>query len=206
MLRRLVCVVVLLVGFGTTSPAVAQEQEGARAADHAALRVLRDEMARALQARDAEKLATLLAREFVVTTVDQTAITKVSEIKPYLQRMFVGPQALLTGIEVNPEALVLTRFVSDTAGYCYGTSVDTYHLKSGGVTKMTTRWTALLVKEEGAWKVAAIHFGTNFLDNPVLDRSIAAGRNLAIGGLAVGLLVGGLGVWMLKRRSGSSRA
>jgi len=206
MTRRLVFVVALFVGLSATVPAPAQEAEGERAADHAALRALRSEMGRALQARDAEKLGTFLAREFAVTTVDQTAITKVSEVKSYLQRMFDGPDALLSGLEVNPEADILTRFVSDTAGYCYGKSTDTYHLKSGGVTQMTTRWTALLVKEDGAWKVAAIHFGTNFLDNPVLHRSIVSGRYLGVGGLVAGLLVGGLAAWMLRKRPVTARA
>jgi len=200
MTRRLVCVLALILGLSGTVPALAQELEGERAADHAALRAMRDEMGRALQARDVEKLASFLAREFVVTTVDQTPITKAGDFKPYLDRMFNGPDALLTGIEVRPEADILTRFLSDTAGYCYGKSTDTYHLKSGGVTTMTSRWTALLVKEDGAWKVAAIHFGTNFLDNPVLDRSMVYGRNLGIGGLLVGLLLGGVAVWMLKKR------
>jgi uncharacterized protein (TIGR02246 family) len=200
MTRRLVLVVALLVGLNVAVPAPAQEPEGERAADHAALRALRDEMARAVQARDTEKLASFLARQFVVTSVDQTVITSVSEIKPYLDRMFEGPDALLTGMEVHPEADVLTRFVSDTAGYCYGRSTDTYHLKSGGVATMTSRWTALLVKEDGAWKVAAVHFGANFLDNPVLQRSIVFGRYLGIGALVIGLLVGGVAVWMLTKR------
>ena len=199
MTRRLAFVWVVVMACGG-APVAAQESEGERAADHAALRALRGEMVRALQAGDVEKLTGFLAREFVVTTVDQTAITKVSEFKPYMDRMFNGPDALLTGLDVDPEADILTRFVSDTAGYCYGKSTDTYHLKSGGVTQMTSRWTAVLQKEDGEWKVAALHFGTNFLDNPVLDRSIAAGRNLGIGGLLVGLVIGGVAVWMLKRR------
>lgn len=200
MTRRLVCLMAVVLGIGVVVPALAQETEGERAADHAALREMRDQMARALQARDIDKLSTFLARDFIVTTVDQTPIRKVSDVKPYFDRMFNGPDALLTGIEVQPEADILTRFFGETSGYCYGKSTDTYHLKSGGTTTMTSRWTAIVVKEDGAWKVAAIHFGTNFLDNPVLDRAVAASRNFGFGGLLGGLVFGGAAAWFLHKR------
>jgi hypothetical protein len=41
-------------------------------------------------------------------------------------------------------------------------------LKDGRVFRIKQRWTALVVEEDGAWKVAAAHMGVNFMDNPYL--------------------------------------
>jgi hypothetical protein len=68
-----------------------------------------------------------------------------------------------------PDADVLTHFTADNAGYCYGRGVDTYTLKNGQVVRIRNRWTGVVGKEGGEWKVCAVHVGVNFLDNPLLD-------------------------------------
>jgi hypothetical protein len=64
------------------------------------------------------------------------------------------------------------------------------------------RWTAVLVRsDDGKWRLRAIHFGTNHLDNPVLSkvqRTLTRYAIVAAGAsLAVGLL---LGWWLARRR------
>ena len=62
---------------------------------------------------------------------------------------------------------------------------------------MDTRWSATLVKEDGNWKVAMLHVGTDFLDNPVLDGlekyASIFGIGAGIGGLLLGFALGALG-------------
>jgi hypothetical protein len=52
------------------------------------------------------------------------------------------------------------------------------------------RWTAVSIKDNGEWKLLAVHTGTNFLDNPVLNAIEKSVVWFALGGAAGGLLVG----------------
>ena len=72
-------------------------------------------------------------------------------------------------------------------------------MKSGQVIEMNSRWSATVVKEDGQWKVAIAHVGTNFLDNPVLNRLTSASKKLALITGIGGLLIGGLLIRILKR-------
>jgi uncharacterized protein (TIGR02246 family) len=181
------------------SGAVAASGEN-READHTALRALRDKVATALNQQDAKTLASCFAKEFAFTAVNQTVVTNEAQIQALFDSMFRGDKALLTGFKTEPKADILTRFVDTNTGVCYGSTKDTYTMKSGQVVEMNVRWSATVVKEDGQWKVALAHAGTDFLDNPVLEKVAAASKRLtllaAIGGLLIGLVVG----WMIKRK------
>jgi hypothetical protein len=117
-------------------------------------------------------------------------------MQDFYDRMFRSSNALVTSMKTEPEADILTRFVDANTGVCYGSSKDTYTMKSGKVVEMNVRWSATVVKENGEWKVAIAHVGTNFLDNPVLDgaKLLAkmAGVGAGVGGLVAGFLIGRL--------------
>jgi len=165
-----------------------------READHAALRQLRDKVTAGINNLDAKALFPCFAKEFAFTTVNQTVLTNQTQIQDFFDRMFHSPAGLLTGMHTEPKADILTRFIDQNTGVCYGSAKDTYTLRSGGDVTMDLRWSATVVKEDGQWKVALAHAGTDFLDNPVLSRVSSLWRKLAmgagIGGLAVGLLLG----------------
>ena len=69
-------------------------------------------------------------------------------------------------------------------------------MKSGKVVEMNVRWSATVVKENGEWKVAIAHAGTDFLSNPVLEGvekiTKVVGLVAGVVGLLVGLLAGRL--------------
>ncbi len=165
-----------------------------READHAALRALRDQVAQAIDKQDIKALSSCFAREFAFTTVNQTTVTNEAQMQDFFDRMFKSSDALVTGMKTEPQADILTRFVDANTGVCYGSSKDTYTMKSGKVVEMNVRWSATVVKENGEWKIAIAHVGTNFLDNPVLDgmKQFAkmAAVGAGIGGLAAGFLIG----------------
>ena len=140
-----------------------------READHAALRVLLAEATKAFNSQDLEKLFSFFAKEFVFTAVDQTAITDLASAKRHYDRMLRQPDSKITSVTVEPSADVLTRFTGEASGYCYGKTRDTYTVRSTGRKVVVDgRWTAVVVKEGDRWKVAALHTGVNFIDNPVL--------------------------------------
>jgi hypothetical protein len=49
------------------------------------------------------------------------------------------------------------------------------------VVKLRERWTGVVAREDGAWKIAAVHIGVNFLDNPVIRyRSMSVWKKMGI--------------------------
>ena len=179
-----------------------QDPGNEREADHKMLRELRGKVTEAINKRDVDALTACLTKPFVLTFIDQTMVTTEEQLRDYLNRMFDGPDALIDDMKVEAKADVLTQFTSDNTGYCYGSSEDTYILKRGITSIVPSRWTATLVKQDGQWLIAAAHAGVNLIDNPVLSRSISAGRTLALIGTAAGLVVGLLAMWLLKLRKG----
>ena len=184
----------------------AQEIDPAQEAEHNALRALRAEVTQAINNQDISKLGEHLAEEFVFTAVDQTVLTDVASIKKYYDRMLKADDSPVTSLQMAPAAEVLTRFLDADTGYCYGASKDTYTVRGNGRTVvMPSRWTALVVKENGRWKIKAVHTGVNFMDNPVIDSlKMLAWRNQLIAA-AIGILLGLVVGVLLGRKRGKDK-
>ncbi len=184
--------ILVCAGSGLTTCAA----DGSREADHVALRALRDKVAAAIDKQDIKLLGPCFAKQFAFTAVDQTVLTNETQVQEFFDRMFRSSDAPIASLKTDPKADILTRFVDANTGICYGSSKDTYTLKSGKVVEMKVRWSATVVKEDGEWKVALAHVGTDFLNNPILDGVKGFARNLGIGagisGLVVGLVIGRL--------------
>jgi ketosteroid isomerase-like protein len=158
-------------------------------ADHDALRNLRKEAAVALSTNDFSHLAPMLDKDFTITTVDNHKFTSVDDFKAYWEGMFSGANPVLKSIEIDPSADALTNFLTPDLGIAYGSSVDTYHFTDGDVRKMDTRWTAVVRRNPDGWKLVAIHFSANLLDNPVLAAAKAKQCIYAAVGFVAGLVI-----------------
>ncbi len=180
---RCVSVAIWLALLATGSRMAAQEAGIDREADHAALRALMSDVKASIDSRDTDALAACLARQFVFTAVNQTVLTNAASIAEFYTKMLTGEKSLVKTMTLHPSADILTRFIDDNTGYCYGRSDDVYTLRRTGRTVvMPSRWTAVVVKEDGKWKIAAVHTGVNFLDNPVLDaRGLSLWRKMLLG-------------------------
>lgn len=178
------CRALAVAGMLLTAGAVrAVADDSARAADHAALRVLMTNTTQAINAGDLDKLNGCFAKEFVFTAVDQTVLTNAASVKTYFDAMVKTKGSPVSSFKMTPSADILTRFIGDNAGYCYGQSDDEYTIRRNKRhIVIHSRWTALVVKEDGQWKIAAVHAGVDFLDNPVLKaRSMSLWRKLLLG-------------------------
>jgi ketosteroid isomerase-like protein len=193
---KVVPLLALLISYQTIVAPNLGAAETNREADHTALRQLRDKAVAAINNLDGKALAPCFAKEFAFTTVNQTVITNQAQFQEFFDRTFHSPETLVTGIKTEATADILTQFIDENTGVCYGSTKDTYTLKSGGTVTMNNRWSATVVKENGEWKAALVHVGTDFMNNPVLDRAAAAAKKLAlgvgIGGLILGLILGRL--------------
>ena len=147
---------------------VSSAQVEPRHEDHEALRAILKVAGNALNTRDINSLAPVLSEKFIITSVDQQTFTDLAAFNAYFQGFFEGEKPPLKSIEFNPKADALTEFIGENVGLARGTSNDIYHFSSGTAKEMTTRWTATVVKENGAWKLANLHLGVNVLDNPLI--------------------------------------
>ncbi|QNM94766.1 YybH family protein [Chitinimonas koreensis] len=185
-LLSLICCFLLLA-----LPARAQED---RHDDHEALRQILQRGATALNTRDFDAIAPLLHPRFTIVTVDNRKFTTLAEFKAYWNGLFEGEGRVLDRIEAKPVADALTEFLDEQTGVTHGTSSDVYHFRDGEVRTMQTRWTAVVAKDGGQWKLVKLHSSVGLFDNPL----VAATREAAIRGavlvgvalLALGLLVG----------------
>jgi hypothetical protein len=162
-----------------------------RDADHAALRALRDKVTQALSRQDVQALTDCCAKEFAFTTsVDQTILTTPAQVAAYFDRVFRASDALVATMKTEAQADILTRFIDEHTGVCYGSAIDTYTLKSGKEAKLNVRWSATVLKEDGQWKIAVVHAGVNVLDNPILANAVTSSRRVAILAAPIALLLG----------------
>ncbi len=187
MFKRTLSTVVMLVMFYCVG---IQAEDKTREADHQALRALKDKVITALNTRDMKLLNSCFASRFAFTSVNQITLTSPGQVEEFFQKTFDGPDSMLASMKCKPEADILTRFIDANTGYCYGSNEETYKLKDGREVVQHARWTAVVVKEDGKWKIAAAHAGVDFLNNPVLNHAIGMGYKLLICGFIAGLIVG----------------
>lgn len=139
-----------------------------------------------------------------VTTINQNVITTPAGLDGYFKEWF-GEGAYLKKLDIKLNADGLTQLHDDpenpTWGMVYGSGLEKYQLADGRNLDMKTRWSATVVKGvDGKWRILALHIGTNFYDNPILHAVQKSTQYYAAGGLALGLLLGALGMAFIRRK------
>jgi len=143
----------------------------------------------------------VLSKDIRATTITQEVMSGHQEVSAYFKKWF-GPGGFLKKLQMQLTADALTELSADkTWGVVRGSAIESYTLADGRTYDMKSRWTATVVREaDGKWRLRTIHFGTNFLDNPILDAAKqAVVKYAAVSGVA-GLLVGGFLGFLLARR------
>jgi ketosteroid isomerase-like protein len=188
-----------------TAGAFAQDKEAPKdktEATHDEIRAVRDGVLKAVKAKDVDALLKYLHPDVVLTAQDgkeQKVIRKHDGVRAYLARQLTGPSALIKSIQPDVTVDELTILHGDATGVAFGSSKDHYVLADGSESVLPTRWSATLVKHDGTWKVANLHFSTSLFDNPVLT---AVNRIMYwVGGIAagVGFLAGLAVMWLVAR-------
>ncbi len=191
------CLFILMLGLSTMCAAEGLSAQ-AHEADHQALRALRDELVAALNTTDYTRLGQCLAPGFNLTFADQRRFTDLTSLASYQQHLHdeVGITKVVFAPEVDAPATLIT---ADTA-VATGTSTDRFEANDGSVTAITSRWTATMVRHEGAWKLSAFQAGVDLMDNPILHRQRQAMIRFAVLGAVLCLIVGLLSGWWFGRR------
>lgn len=206
MRRLLVCCFLLLCTWATaqeaspTPDASATPVTGEAAVEdpaHNELRVLRQHMEDAMNARDIDSLLEGVVEEVVFSTMNGDVVRGKDKIKSYFDEMMTGPEARVKEVKTKfavDELTILYGANGGTTdprfGIAYGHSDDEYTLSDGTKFQVTPRWSAAMVRDEQGWKIANFHYSVNMFDNPVVGKMKST---LGwVGGLAlvVGLLIG----------------
>lgn len=163
-------VVAFLATLILTTNVTAEERAGdGREADHAALRALMAQAVQAINNQDMGALGDCFTKNFVFTTVDQAVLTSTLALKNYYDGMLKSDASPVSGFKMTPTVEKPTVFLDANTGYSWGVSDDAYTLRRGGrVVHIPSRWTATVAREDGQWKLAAVHAGVNYVDNPLL--------------------------------------
>ena len=171
---------------------------------HEALRaVLRDAVA-AIDGGRYGELLPLLTENVEVTSVTQEVMSGRADVTRYFDQWF-GPKGYMKSMTMKMDADKLTDLAPDKSwGLVRGKALEHYEAKDGDKFDFATRWTAVVLRgDDGRWRIRAIHFGTNHLDNPVLTKVTKTLECYAIyaafGGLGLGLIVGY--AWARRRRT-----
>ena len=185
----------MMVALVALAPHAALAAEEPDHAIHEALRALLRDAVAAVDAGQYDKLLPLLAENVEVTSVTQEVMSGRAEVTRYFDEWF-GPKGYMKSMTMKMDADRLTDLAPDKSwGLVRGKALEHYEAKDGDVFDFATRWTAVMLRgDDGRWRIRAIHFGTNHLDNPVLTKVTKTLERYAFyaafAGLGLGLVVG----------------
>jgi ketosteroid isomerase-like protein len=175
-------------------------QDPSQAADHDALRKIKADVLNAINTRNLRGMEAVLHKPFMVTVVTQDSFTDTGALQAYYDGLFTRKLLRMSKVNIEAEADELSQIQTGTFAVARGSTKELYEMADGRRFDMRGRWTATAIKEDGQWKLLAIHSGTNFLDNPVLTAVEKSTAYVGAGGLAVGLALGSFLGFLVGRR------
>jgi ketosteroid isomerase-like protein len=194
MSRYAIC---LALALGLATPALAQST--GTPADHDSLRKLKADVVEAVNKRNYAEIQKFLHEPFMATVITQDSFTDFDKLKAYLENLYTRDYLRMKRITMSAEADDYSKILEGTFALTKGSSKEHYELADGRSFDMDGRWTAVSLKENGGWKLLAVHEGTNFLDNPVIT---AVGKSViwfCVGGAVAGLIFGFVAGWFTRR-------
>ena len=169
---------------------------------HEELRGVLREVVAAMNSGQYDKMLPYLTEDVEATSITQEVMSSRADVSKYFQEWF-GPTGYMRKMEMKLDADKLTELSPDKSwGLVRGKALEHYEAKDGDLFDFVTRWTAVMVRsDDGKWRLRAIHFGTNHLDNPVLTKVRNTLTRDGIIGAIASLLVGlALGWWIGRMR------
>ena len=164
---------------------------------HAELVALRESLVDAVVKKDIPAQIAHAHPNIVVTWQNNEVVRGQDGLREFMETG--GGKNIFQGYNTRPAADEPTILYGDDVGVVFGKSVPHYRIL-GMEFDLANRWTAVVVKRDGRWRVAAYHVSGNVLDNPVLNMSRRA--TYLAGGLAgvAGLLIGSFGALAIQKR------
>jgi len=172
---------------------------GGRVEDREQLRTLLDQMERAISTVDIDAALKLMQPQAIVVWQNAEVSRGQEQIRAYHDRMMKGEAPIVSKFSTKATLGGPAVFYGDSA-IAYGTATDTFELSEGLKFTLNSNWSTTAVKDNGQWKVAALHFSTNLFDNPLLNNAKRAMWIAAVIAFVVGLAVAWLLTRMLRKK------
>lgn len=165
-----------------------------------AIGMLREELIDAFNKGDLDRLLSHLDPDVVVTWQNGEVCRGPQAVRAFYERMMVGPNRVVKSISASPT--VDDRHVYDGGwAVSWGNMHDEFELNDGSRFQFNSRFTATIARRGAEWKVTAFHASVNAFENPILGLvAKKVGTWTALGGLAVGLLIGAVAATIISRR------
>ena len=161
---------------------------------HNELRLLRQHMEDAMNARDIDSILEGVADDVVFTTMNDDVVRGKENIRTYFEKMMTGPDARVKDVKTKFEVDELTILYGEPDGtrfgVAYGHSEDEYTLADGTKFQVQPRWSATMRRDDESWKIVNFHYSVNMFDNPVVDKAMGKIAMIGSGALVLGLLIG----------------
>ena len=172
---------------------------------HDELRAVKDRLANAANAQDFDALTEIVAPDGIITTMTNDVLRGPDELKSYMERMFTGDSRLIDSMTVaSAEADELSRLYGNNSVAVATGYVETrFKLAVGREFDWPIRWTAVLMKQGDRWLITQAHFSGNAIDNPVVAATSGLLAWLPWVTALLGLTVGFVVAWFLRRKSKS---
>ena len=186
--------VALTWGYAISSHAQTSSPSAPAQADEPqAVGVLREGLIDSFNKQDIDSLLNYLAPDVVVTWQNGEVCHGPAEVKAYYQKMMKGDQPIVAKVTADPK--VDGRQIYGDWAVSFGHMNDRFILTDGSDLPMDSRFTATISHQGDRWLITAFHLSTNTFDNPVLGYTVKKGATYgalagAVGGLAIGVLVG----------------
>jgi hypothetical protein len=175
-------------------------QNVSQAADHEALRKLKTDVITAINTRNVQSMDTLLHKPFMSTLITQDSFTDIERLKAYFDDLFTRSVLRINKITMEAEPDESAQIYTGTFAVARGGTKEVYELGDGRTYTIPGRWTATTIKDNGQWKVLAVHTGVNFIDNPVMTAVEKSTLYFGAGGVAVGAVIGFLLGFFIRRK------
>lgn len=177
-------------------PALAA-QDDPHAEDRAALIQVFHAMEDAINAQDVERMLVQMTPDATVTWLNGETSRGHDEIRAYYNRMVKGPERYIDKYTTAARIGAHARFYGDVA-VADGSMRDTFQPVSRAPFSLDSRWSSVSVKQDGQWKVAALHLSANVFTNDLMAEAKSAAVKTGIGGAVAGLVLGLLIAWLRK--------
>jgi ketosteroid isomerase-like protein len=177
----------------------AQAQTSGTPEDHDALRKLMSDTLTAINAKDYLKAQSLMANPFRATVLTQDSFTNFNKLKDYFESLYTRDTLRMKTVRLNATADDLAQIYTGTYAVSSGATEEFYELADGRSFTLNGRWTAVTAKQDGQWKVVAVHTGVNPIENPILAAIEKATLWLAALTAGAGFLGGLVVAWLWRR-------
>lgn len=163
---------------------------------HDSLRELKREVEAAINESNWEGLTQSLTDNVIVTWIDGTQSHGRPDVLEYMKSKTEGDSPIVESFAVSVQVEDLSDLYGDATATAFGSATCEFVLR-GKPMSVTGPWSATVVRENNAWKLAQVHASVGVFDNPLLQW---AWRFAWIGCGVAGLLGCVVG-WFLGRRS-----